>query len=166
MPAEPVALWATSAERLMQTLKDAIARRIIPAGAGAALDAIEGAVRRKQAIQALHAPRFGSGRAAASLSEVLAILPTPLDSEHQQALAVIADELRADDPKLVVRIAGIPGLDREAPAVARTLRLGALTQGNVPLAHALQERLADDGEAEGTLRPLAALRQDQWIDLA
>jgi hypothetical protein len=52
----------------------------------------------------------------------------------------------------------------DAIGVARTLRLRALTEGNLPLMKALQSRLA--GESDGTtLRPLAALRPDEWIDL-
>ena len=50
--------------------------------------------------------------------------------------------------------------------VARTLRLGALTGGHVPLAHALQRRPQFSDERTGTLLPLAALRPDEWLDLA
>jgi hypothetical protein len=42
-------------------------------------------------------------------------------------------------------------------------RLAALTRGNVSLTHALQRLLAN--EAEGSLRPLAALRPAEWLEL-
>ena len=149
IPTEPAALWATPVERLMQAVKDAVARQIIPKRVAVALDAIEAAVRRRQATQLLHAPRFGRGSTGASLSEMLAVLPSPLDSEHEHALAAVADSLQPDDPTLVARLAAIPGLERGAPSVARVLRLGALTDGNVPLARALQERLSDDADEGG-----------------
>lgn len=98
----------------------------------------------------------------ASLGQLLATLPQPLPLEQQRALA--SATLNADDPHLVSRIAGLRGFDGDAAAVARTIRLGALSDGHLPLITALHPLL--DSEAEGSLRPLAALRPDQWLDLA
>ena len=166
MPTDPAALWATAAPNLVQALQDAIRRQIVAARVGDVIDVIEAAIRHRQAARALKAPRFGGGSAAASLVDMLALLPTPPGLESQLALADAADALRHDDPKLVERIAAIRGLADTAQSVARVLRLGVLTEGNVPLARALLLRLADDGEADGALKPLAALRPDEWIDLA
>ncbi len=164
LPTTPDALWATPVGKLVATLKSAVAQQIIPPLSNSAVEAITGAVRQAQAVVALQAPRFGK---TASLGDLLGTMGTPLDTASRQALGAAAAKLRADDPKLVETIGGIAGFNGDAAAVARTVRLGALTQGNVALAAALQDKLSGDEQAAaGTLAPLAKLKPDQWIDLA
>ena len=101
-----------------------------------------------------------------SLGDLLATLPVPLKLENQRALAAALPGLRADDPQLVKRIQAIPGLAGHAIEVARILRLGELTGYHLPLVRLLQRKLQIAKETEGSLRPLAALRPDEWLDLA
>ena len=97
--------------------------------------------------------------------DLFATLPAPLSPAQQRVLAAAATGLRPDDPKLVKRIRELPGFNRAAAVrAARTLRLGALTHGNRSLTRALQSLLAH--EQTGSLAPLAALRPDEWLDLA
>lgn len=97
--------------------------------------------------------------------DLLATLPLPLSPGQRRALAAVAAGLRSRDPHLAQQLEGLPHFDhRAAVRVARTLRLETLTQGNMALTRALQRRLAD--ETQGTLRPLAALRPDEWLELA
>lgn len=105
------------------------------------------------------------GKLSRRLGDLLATLPVPLSPGQQRALATAATRWRLDDPQLVKRIGALPSFTRVAAVrAARTLRLGALTQGNLPLTRALQRLLAH--EKEGELLPLSALRPDEWLDLA
>jgi hypothetical protein len=164
LPSEPGGLWATPTETLLTTLSTAIERGIVPSSAGADLDSLRKRIEQVKLDRVLQAPTLGTG---ARLGDLLATLPVPLNVDQARAIAATAPELRPDDPNLVNRIADISGLERNAAVgVAHTLRLGALTGGYLPLAQALQDRLQSAGESDGTLRPLAALRPDEWLDLA
>src|SRR6185369_5464544 len=93
-------------------------------------------------------------------------MPVPLNVDQKRAIAATSSEFRADDPNLVDKISSSVGLEHSAAVgVAHALRLGDLTGGHVPLAEALQLRLAQAEENEGTLRPLTAMRSDDWLDL-
>ena len=97
--------------------------------------------------------------------DLFATLPVPLSPAQQRALAAAARGLRSDDPQLVKRIRELPHFTRDAAVrAARTLRLGALTQGNISLTRALQSLLAQEKTA--SLEFLATLRPDEWLDLA
>jgi hypothetical protein len=164
LPSEPSALWATTTETLLTTLSTAIEQGIVPSNAGADLSSLSKRIEQFKLDRVLQAPGLGI---AAPLGDLLGTLPVPLNVDQARAIAATAPELLPDDPNLVNRIADIPGLERNAAVgVARTLRLGALTGGHLPLTQTLQDRLQSGGESEGTLRPLAALRPDEWLDLA
>ncbi|MEO7797021.1 MAG: hypothetical protein ABIY47_04760 [Opitutaceae bacterium] len=79
-------------------------------------------------------------------------------------VAAIA-RLLADDPKLIDHIEEIVGFKDHGIALARTLRLAALTGGHLPLVSALQLRLIKVKESEGSLAPLAALQPNDWLQL-
>ena len=162
---EAGALWATPTETLLTDLSKAIAQRIVPANVGANLEGVRTLIEQMKADHILQAPALGTG---ARLGDLLTTLPAPLNQNQQRALAAAATGLRPDDPGLVKSIATMPGLDGDgvAAGVARTLRLGALTGGHVALTKALQVRLQQANETEGALHPLAALRPDEWLDLA
>lgn len=105
------------------------------------------------------------GKLSTRWGDLLATLPAPLSPAQQRALAFAATDLRLDDPQLVKRIGELPNFNSEAAVrAARTLRLGALTHGNLSLTRALQGLLVH--EQTGTLDPLAALRPEEWLDLA
>ena len=165
LPTEPGALWAMPTIRLLTTLRTAITQGIIPSSVGENADAIGQRIEQIKLDRVLHAPTLGT---AARLGELLATSTAQLSLDQQHALAAAAAELRPDDVGLVDRIASLPGFNRgdAAIGVARTLRLGALTAGHLPLTETLQQRLQDAKEDEGTLLPLAALRPDEWLDLA
>ena len=161
LPTEPRTLWATPTATLLTTLKAAIEQHLVPSSLGADLNAISARIEQFKLDLALQTPGAGT---TAKLADLLATLPAPLQPEQQRAVAAILPDLRLDDPKLVNRIAEVPGLADNAIPVARTLRLDALTLGHLPMAQALQDRLKR--ETEGALRPLASLRPDEWLDLA
>jgi len=163
LPNESATLWTTPTEKLLATLNTAIVQNIVPASLGADQAGLRKWIGQNQADRALEAPVPGT---TTRLSDLLATLPTSLNVDQQRAIATAIAELRPEDPGLVKRISDLPDFDGEAIPVARALRLGALTAGHLPLAHALQRRSEIANEHEGTLRPLAALRRDDWLDLA
>ena len=162
IPTEPVPLWATPTETLLATLSTAITQGIVPSNIGADLGSMRAQIEQIKLDRVLQTPTLGT---TTSLGDLLATLPALLNLDQQRAIAAAVTELRPDDLELVKRIAGIPGFDGDAVGVARTLRLGALTGAHVPLVEALQHRLQFAEEPEGTLRPLAMLRRDEWHDL-
>ena len=165
LPAEPVALWATPTEKLLTTLSTAIAQGIIPSSIGADLDGISKRIEQIKLDRVLQAPALGT---AARLGDLLAMAPDSLGLDQQRVLAAAVTDLRPDDPQLHLEIAKLPGFGGVgvAAGVAGTLRLGALTGGHLPLVQALQLQLQHAPESEGTLSPLAAIRPDEWLDLA
>ena len=131
---------------------------------GADLDELRKRIELVKLDRVLRAPTAGT---ATTLSDVLSTIPVSLNVDQKRAIAAASSELRVDDPNLVNRITANVGLDRSAAVgVAHALRLGDLTGGHVPLAQALQVRLIQAEESEGTMRPLAAIRPDEWLDLA
>jgi len=163
MPTELSALWAVPTDTLITTLRASIEQQIVPPISSSIQDNIQAQIEQLKLDLVLRAPALGT---TASLGDLLATLPTPLNLDQQRVIAAAVTDLRLDDTQLVNRIADISGFDGDAVGVARTLRLGALTGGHVPLAQALQHRPQLAEEPEGTLRPLAALRPDEWLDLA
>jgi hypothetical protein len=163
LPTEPSALWATPTDTLITTLNAAIAQGVIPLSSSASLKVIG---RRSEQFKLDRVLQSTPPYSASSLGDLLATLPVPLNLDQQRVIAGVVTDLRPDDPQLVNRIADVAGFDGDAVGVARTLRLGALTGGHLPLARALQLRLQHDEEREGGLRPLATLRPDEWLDLA
>ncbi len=162
LPSELNTLFMTPTDTLLSTLKAAIEQSFVPANLSANLDGISARIEQLKSDHILKSPRLGI---MSSLADLLATLPMPLNLDQQRAIAAVGTDLRAEDPQLVERIAALSGFDgSNAVAVARTLRLDALTEGHIPLVRDLQLRLVD--EREGTLRPLAALLPDEWLDLA
>src|SRR5207244_10581352 len=146
-----------------KTLQAAIDRRVIPAMTDAQLKALSERIARFKLEYALRVPSPGS---TAALGDQLDTMRSPPTVAQQLALAGAAGSLRPDDPKLAEKIAAVPGFDGDAAAVARTLRLGALTGKHLPLMTALQYRFQDTADDGGTLHALAQIRPDEWIDLA
>jgi len=164
LPADPTALWATPTEKLLTTGATAVAQGIAPSSIGADSRDLRNRIEQIKLDSVLKGTAPGT---TASLGDLLATLPEQLPADQQRRVAAAIADLRPEDPDLVKRIAGIEGFDgNSAPAVARTLRIGALTGGHLPMARALQSRLQAEGESEGTLRPLASLGPDEWLDLA
>jgi hypothetical protein len=163
LPTVTDALWAKSLDELKKTLQAAIDRRVIPAMTDAQLKALSERIARFKLEYALRVPSPGS---TAALGDQLDTMRSPPTVAQQLALAGAAGSLRPDDPKLAEKIAAVPGFDGDAAAVARTLRLGALTGKHLPLMTALQDRFQDTADDGGTLHALAQIRPDEWIDLA
>lgn len=163
LPTELSALWLTPTDKLLATLSTAIAQGIVPSNIRADPDGFRKRIEHIKLDRVLQAPALGT---SASLGDLLATLPTSLNLDQQRAIAAATD-LQPDD-QLVERIKHIAGFEDDALAVGvtHTLRLGALTAGHLPLAKALQVRLQHAEKNKGTLLPLAALRPDEWLDLA
>ena len=125
--------------------------------------AIEAAIERIQHERALDAPAPGSA-ASAKLGDLLATMADKLGAAQERVIAAGAAGLRPDDRRLADKIAALPGFDGDASPVARTLWLGALTGGHLPLVRALQDPAALGGGATSAfdLRPFARLDAGDW----
>ena len=100
----------------------------------------------------------------ASLGDLLVTMPQPLGRDQQAVVAAVVGAVRVDDEQFSERLQAAGLSHEQVVGVQRTLRLGDLTLQHAPLVQSLQE-LANQTE-DTTLRSLAALRQDQWLDLA
>ena len=165
LPTEPGALWSTATDKLMATLTAAIKQTIVPVSVAADPPALSGLLDQIKLDRVLQTPALST---STPLTNLLATLPTrlALSTDQQRVVAGAIANLRPSDPQLVDQIKNLPGFNGDAASVARTLRLGALTSGHLPLIAALQSRLDDAKESEGALKPLTALRPDEWLDLA
>ena len=82
LPTEPAALWSTPTERLLATLNTAIAKGIVPPGAGADLDGLSKLIGQIKADRMLQAPALGT---ATTLGDLLATSPVPLSLDQQRS---------------------------------------------------------------------------------
>jgi hypothetical protein len=161
LPTEPAALWARSDEELTSALTASIRAKLVPPTVGELIPVLLEVAGHRRLNERL---RPTPDDQPAGLGDLLDTLPHPLQRPRQIAVARVLDELPADAPDLL-EILETAGLNyAEAIGVQRTLRLGDLTLGHAPLVHALQEQVAADDDA--SLRSLANLPTDRWIDLA
>jgi hypothetical protein len=159
----PGSLWQRPTDELIDALRTAVDTASVPARITDDLETIRTQIDEVKLDIVLQAPAPGT---TAGLGNLLATVPVPLDLSQRRVIAGAVTELRPDDPQLVERIAAIPGFNGDASGVARALRLGELTAGHLPMVEALQSRLKATDDSEGTLSPLAALSEDEWLDLA
>jgi hypothetical protein len=164
LPLEPARLWATPTAELLATLRTALTQRIVPTELAKEIPAIEAAIERIKHERAVDVPAPGPA-AGAKLGDLLATMPDKLPAAQARVIAEALPALRPDDRRLADKIAALPGFDGDAPAVARTFWLGALSGGHLPLVSALQDPAAVGG-GEGAeafdLRPFARLDRDDW----
>jgi hypothetical protein len=156
-------VWQRPTDELVATLKVAGETGTIAPRTASDLATIRDQINRVKLDLALEAPVPGT---SVALKDLLSAMPAPPDLSQQRAIAGSIHELRPDDPKLADRVAAVPGFVGDAVGVAQVLRLADLTGGHLPMIQALQSHLEQAGARDGTLRPLAALRFDEWIDLA
>ncbi len=167
VPEDPTGLWATPTADLLAVLQTALAQRIVPSELGKQVDTIQAAIEGIKHDRALNAPAPGTATNA-KLGDLLATLAEPLSADDERAIAAGAPGLRPDDRQLADKIARLPGFKGDAPAVARTLWLGALTGGYVPLVRALQDPAVLGGPAAASafdLRPFARLEAGDWKEI-
>jgi hypothetical protein len=165
LPTQTVALWAISTDKLMSAVNDAVNRIIIPSSVAAnpsVLSMLLDEVKLDHVLQARNV------RTAAPLTDLLGTLPAQLsvNQDQQRILAGAVNNLSPNDPQLVDAIKKLPGFEGDAASVARTLKLSVLTAGHLPLVAALQTRLGGERTGDGTLKPLAAIQPDEWLNLA
>lgn len=166
LPVEPEQLWAIAVADLIATLKRALQERIVPSDLRPQLDAIGERIDRIKRDRELQAPGPGT---SAKLGDLLATMPEALSSQQERALAAAAPALRADDRRLADKIADLPGFEggaNAAAAAARTLWLGALSGGHLPLISELQDS-GSIGSGTGEtpafdLRPFTRLQAADW----
>lgn len=157
----PAHMYAHPIDELMALLRTAIDERMIPESLRPRLDRIGVAVRLRQSDQALRPAPDG---AAATLGDLLETMPDPLDRTQRRLVARVIAELSHSDEGFEARLRDAGVHPPRIGAVKTTLRLGDLALGHAPMVRLLQN-VAGPDDAEG-LRPLAALRADQWLDLA
>jgi hypothetical protein len=157
VPIETV--WNRSPVELAGALDAAVARGIVPPSAAVDVPAVH---TGQKGADLLRRPRV-PGRAAA-LADVLATMPAALPPARQVDVAAVIDQRPATDEELHRRLEAT-GIGRaEAVAVVRTVRLADLTLDHTALMRPLQDWLAR--ETEPSLRPLAGVTPDRWLDLA
>jgi hypothetical protein len=156
-------LWRIPTDDLVGTLARAGESGTIAARTADELASIGKRIDEVKLELVLESPAPGI---SAPLGSLLSTMPTAPARDQQRVIAGAIHQLRPDDPRLVERIAAIPRFEGNAASVARTLRLGQLTEGNLAMIESLQTRLDGSLDADGTLEPLAALGVDEWIELA
>jgi len=162
LPVDENQLFALPADQLVATLRQAQDQGIVPP-----LDDIGSVVEQAGREHALLAPAPGT---AVPLGQLLATIPEPPSQDQQAALATALGALRPADPELPARVAGVSGFTGDPVPVARTLWLGDLTQGYLPLVSALQggdvvpngKDVTPQERYALALRPFAALTLDDW----
>jgi hypothetical protein len=161
LPADPAALWVRSDDELVAALTAALDQRLVPRSLGDLVPTIGELTGRRRLAERL---RPTPDSAAAGLGDLLATMPQPLDRQRQVSVATVLADVRPGAPELSARLEAAGLSHPEAVGVQRTLLLGDLTLGHPPLVRALQERVAADDDA--SLRALAAMPGDRWLDLA
>src|SRR5262249_37796018 len=99
-----------------------------------------------------------------SLGDILGTMPVALDPHKSEAVAQVVAQLSISDPKFSSALTEAGLSKDEATAVQRTLKLGSLTLGHIPLLNQLQEIVKQDNDT--SLRSLAIIPADQWFDMA
>jgi Tc toxin complex TcA C-terminal TcB-binding domain/Neuraminidase-like domain len=161
LPADPAALWARGDDELAAALTAALDQRLVPRSLGDLVPTLGELAGRRRLAERLRPTPDG---AAAGLGDLLATMPQPLDRQRQVSVASILADVRPGAPELGARLEAAGLSHAEAIGVQRTLLLGDLTLGHAPLVRALQERVAADDDT--SLRALAAVPGDRWLDLA
>jgi Tc toxin complex TcA C-terminal TcB-binding domain/Neuraminidase-like domain/Putative peptidoglycan binding domain len=161
LPANPDALWTRSDDELVAALTAALDQRLVPRSLGDLVPTLGELAGRRRLAERL---RPTSDGAAAGLGDLLATMPRPLSRQRQVSVASVLAEVLPGAPALGARLEAAGLSHAEAVGVQRTLLLGDLTLGHAPLVRALQERVAADDDV--SLRALAAVPADRWLDLA
>lgn len=160
LPTELKGLLARSPEELKKTLSDALAQNII----SATKDQLDKVFTRVAGLL-LEFPLRPALEGEASLGDVLNTAGVAwLTEEKKKRYVSIAPELDPDAADFMDKTKAIELEPNEQNTLRKTLRLGKLTMNHPPLMIALQTYVAEDDEP--TLKSLAGLAQDQWIDLA
>ena len=162
IPADPASLLNRGRESVIRVLKRAETANLIPPLERSEVDRIFDEVLPRLRAESLLKPvRYG---APSSLGDLLRTMPAGLPEQLQRKVADLTLQGAVDFEKLPGRLQN-EGFSRDqAVLVERTLRLGELTLSHAPLVRHLQGRLKSG--ADGSLKPLASLRRDQWIELA
>ena len=95
--------------------------------------------------------------------DLLATIPAKAALSADQRLAFAKLWSKYGDTGELWKQAKASGLSKAIPVLKRTLALSKLTGRYVPLMRALQTK--SNAKDDGTLRPLAALKPNEWIDL-
>lgn len=164
LPSQLGDLWTTPTATLLHTLSSAIEQGIVPAPDSTAPLSLRARIER---LKSDHARKHRKPRRSISAQwrDLLATLPARLRPAQRRLATAAVARLRADDPQLRERIEEFAAFRDHAVVLSRTMRLASLTGRHLPVIAALQRRLVKMDEREGTLRPLAALRPDEWVDL-
>jgi hypothetical protein len=157
LPTDLQRLWDVESERLVSSYRTAVEQRIIPQVVDERILREWITNNRHQTI--LDAPTPGTATPLRAILE-----PLGLDEAQQRVIASAVPNLQLNDGNLVEQIEGLPGFNGNAVAVAHTLRLGALTGGNVEVMNALRPLL--DSEATGVLSPLVHVPRREWLKVA
>ncbi len=154
-------LWNRSDDDLTRSLRAAVDGGLVPRSLRDLLPALPDLAGRHRHAQRLRPVPPGM---RAGLGDLLGTMPRPLNRQQQVAVAAVVAAVRPEAPDFGDRLQAA-GLSRaEAVGVHRTLRLDEITLGHAALVRSLQDRVAGDEDA--SLRSLATLPTDRWLDLA
>ena len=158
-------LWKKSIGDLLEGLKNAVAKNIIPAIDDDGLKKVQGALETTHVDVILKPAPEGK---PASFGDIIAAGKVNgaawIDKDKLSKLAVIQHQLDPDAVDFTDKVAPINLTPVEQTKLQQTLRLDKLTQNNPALISGLQTFVAKDQDA--SLNSLASLQPDNWIDLA
>jgi Tc toxin complex TcA C-terminal TcB-binding domain/Neuraminidase-like domain len=161
LPGDPDLLWSTPPAQLVGALRSAIDEGIVPQALSKDFDGLAKRIRDK-ALQ-YHVRATPEGQPA-SLGDVLRTMPCRLTAAKQKRVLEAVLEVPVDDPDFGKRLGAAKLSENEAHRVEQTVRLAQLTGFNYPALIALQPAVAGDDDA--SLRGLATLAPEDWLDVA
>jgi len=163
LPTALAELWLRQPGELMAALDTALAENRVPATLRSYLNALSRLANHLRLDEILKPAKEG---ASAGLGDFLGGMPEPLqlDREKKRKAAGIITTVSHNDPKFDKDLLEAGLSPRQVVAVRRSLLLGKMSLRQAAMAKALQHMTAGDEDA--SLQSLAALRPDEWIDLA
>jgi len=162
LPTEVKDLWARTTDELQQKLKEAVDKNIIPAII-AGMEKIVAAINNSCQDFQLQPAKSGE---KPSLGDVLNTAGKDwLSDEKKKRYIDIVKGLDPDAQEYFnKKVDAIGFTSIEKITLQKTLRIDKLTLSHPPLMEALHNYVKSDTDA--SLKPLAIIHNDQWIDLA
>lgn len=166
LPRERAALLSTPPAVLVQTLKQAVGERIVPAKVGEWLDALRALLEARRSADLLRPAPSGDGGAAATLGDALSVLRDgeTLDTKQAQGLALLVAERVPQDDTLgrAAERLGLAG--PQLRGVRRGLALRHAAAGDAALLRAAGKAAPalTDGCADLPFAPVAAMTEADW----
>ncbi len=162
LPADPEALLGRPRASIQTALEHAAIFNQIPRLQPEEIDTILNTTLPGLRAQNLLKPAPAGQQA--SLGDLLKSMRQPLPDDYQMKVADLVTRNGIDYKQLPEQLKAAGFSQEQSSGIERTLRLADVTSSHQPLMQHLQQITAAD--ADGSLKPLAALGRDEWIDMA